>query len=183
MTKLRYLLKPRRLILQRKSIIFGKSYQLWLRISRLIDQPQEWFTTLWKALVVRIPKSMKSISGVACEPSNSPSKLVRFSEIWWSSSVSLTLGSCWRCKHTWERLWWWWRDNSLKGCDDELCLFICLGAWMVYVTKDGMGGGGGRTIFLLLKQMNYFGPKCFKLRGCFIFCLKFLKPCIVFSQT
>ena len=45
----------------------------------LVEHPQECFNTLWKSIVVRIPKSMKSMSEVACDPRNSRSKLVRFS--------------------------------------------------------------------------------------------------------
>ena len=128
MTRLRYLLKLRRLILQRKSIIFWKIVPNLIAYFSAHSPPTGMVHYLRKVMMMMARQIIK-------------------------------------------RLWWWIMFIYLFRCMDGLC------------NKRWDGGRGGRTIFLLLKQMNYFGPKCFKLRGCFIFCLKFLKPCIVFSQT
>ena len=57
----------------------GKSYPNFIFwIARLTDDPLKWAYTLWKSIVLRIPKSTRPFPWVVWELSNSRSKLIDF---------------------------------------------------------------------------------------------------------
>ena len=69
---------------------FGKPHRLRWRIARLTGHPWDLFHTLWNPDDKSFPKSSEPFLWVVYEPRNSQSKLVRFSKIWWTSSVIST---------------------------------------------------------------------------------------------
>ena len=77
-------------MIQRMTSYFGKPHRLRWRIARLTGHPWDWFHTLWNPDDKSFPKSSEPFLWVVYEPRNSQSKLVRFSKIWWTSSVIST---------------------------------------------------------------------------------------------